>query len=116
MTLREIGEKRIRARSERLVKLLDLDAPDNIISMEVALVVDAATLLYGPVFFQAHGQLQQRRLRGAAGFCPNCENPSSMPAHDWERYCQKCIDEAETEAGDDGPGQLLDFPKPGPQV
>ena len=81
---------RLKMRAERLMNTLSDDYPvEYMVVNEIALLVTAATALYGPQVFTALGKSFQRYLRIDEGFCPSClENPRCIVAG--RHMCDVC--------------------------
>lgn len=105
-TLRDEAMKRLHHRAARLIRLLNLEAPDPILIGEVQLLASAARLLNPDAWAQAESQHWLALHKPALGFCaePECENRILDDSDD------VCPDHAEEDEDDDveyAPGPKL---------
>lgn len=81
----------LRDRLDRIMRLIDLNAPDIIIERAAADILNSFTLLY-PGLWANFGQSLQETLRNRSGMCSEC-GKTEIPAlftHPLE--CRRCSD------------------------
>lgn len=80
--------------ARRLVKLLDLNAPGEVLAREAALIFHRAGLAFGEEAYKALGRAIRTPSVLAKGFCIECESRyQRLPNQELMRYpdmCPKC--------------------------
>jgi len=90
-SFKEIMSQRLLESAERLVKLINLRAPETIIGKEVAMLVEASAGYCGPV--SAYHHLQDsayQRLVVQNGFCYVCDADEPRRATSKLGFCDIC--------------------------
>ena len=110
------GYERLINSAERLDKLLKLDAPENIVAIEIALILHKAYALFGKEMADAHGRWLTEQARMWAGLCTQCgKRIEGIPIHTMDSCCKACHEEFKKEIlGDPEDADLVEKIKKGP--
>lgn len=92
----DMGTARLRHRCQRLLSLLNLQAPEVVLANEVLLIQEAAGLALGEHLYLAACRRDVERLRRAAGLCRDCDQQTGVGAANG--LCEQCEAKVPTEA------------------
>lgn len=100
-----LGKDKLRMRTERLLKLLDLSAPLPVLAAECVNIHMAAVLGLGQYYFGSLGREEILRARQDAELCENCDN-SVKSGHG---LCELCLSREEQflKEIEDGRGEIV---------
>lgn len=93
LTLQEAGLRRLKTRVGRLARLVELNAPSQILANEVDLVTRAMMIAYPMEMAKAIAHQEHTRLKIALGYCrfDECPNPAQVD----EEFCPEHLAELE---------------------
>lgn len=91
---------RIRNRAARLVKLVDLEAPEVIIQREAQLVASAAERIEPKIWAQLQAERAETLRRREAGLCEFCDGEEVVRPVERDGMCTPCRLEADELADD----------------
>lgn len=86
-----------RRRLIRLLRHFDVEAPELILGMDLALLVGTGTVLFGNAY---HAEVARRHIemeRQRHGLCQDCDT-LLPPTESYPKLCTKCEQEAEIRA------------------
>jgi hypothetical protein len=90
----------------RVKKLLDLNAPDQVLAGALFILARTAIGLGGGAFTKALGERLAQGILKSAGFCNQCRQRLDRDSGDCPRCDSEEDDEAEGPASDQGNGQI----------
>lgn len=88
-------KEKLRDRAGQLIELLDLDAPDTILALQVRLIMDAATADFGEDLYREIGEAAKVNTRQRFALCQTCDSEVSIRLSH-PPLCEQC--EAKQEA------------------
>lgn len=100
MKFNDVARERLKSSLGRLLKLMEMNAPAEVIGREMALFIPRVVAVYGATVMAAMGRAMIAREQKLAGFCSYCTgepNPTAL----YDDICEACMKSTETEDEDD---------------